>query len=224
MLARVCNRSDMHLDHVSFASEPDGYRATADRISAQLGIEYYDGGVHPRFGTRNLIFPLESGHYIEVVEALEHPASLSTPYGQAVRARSELGGGWMGWCVGVTDLDAVEDRLERKAVDGNRTPPDTGVELRWKQIGVKGLIADPQLPYFIHWISAKDQHPSARGTGTGVEIDALQIAGNRDRLREWLGTDVPKPIPEINIDWTAPHAAPGLMAVTLRTPNGPVTL
>ncbi|WP_101652336.1 VOC family protein [Brevibacterium ihuae] len=213
----------MHLDHVSFASEHDGLQATAARISEKLGIEPYDGGVHPRFGTRNLIFPLADGHYLEVVEALEHPAALSTPFGQAVRARSELGGGWMGWCVSVSDLAPVEERLERKAVDGNRTPDD-GVELLWKQIGVKGLIADPQLPFFIHWLSPATQHPSARGAGSGVTISALEIAGDRDRLREWLGTDEPKPIPEISIDWTAPHGTPGLMSVTFETPNGPVTL
>ena len=167
----------MHLDHVSFASEHDGLQATAARISEKLGIEPYDGGVHPRFGTRNLIFPLADGHYLEVVEALEHPAALSTPFGQAVRARSELGGGWMGWCVSVDDLGSVEDRLERKAVDGNRTPDD-GVELLWKQIGVKGLIADPQLPFFIHWLSPATQHPSARGAESGVTISALEIAGD----------------------------------------------
>lgn len=212
----------MHLDHVSYASEPDGYEATAARIAEQLGIEPYDGGVHPRFGTRNLIFPLEDGHYLEVVEALEHPAALSTPFGQVVRARSEAGGGWMGWVVSVDDLDAVESRLERKAVDGNRTP-EGQEEILWKQIGVKGTIADPQLPFFIHWLSPEDRHPSAPADGT-VGIETLQIAGDRDRVRDWLGTDEPKPISEINIDWVAPRGVPGLMAVTFTTPKGDVTI
>lgn len=213
----------MHLDHVSFASEPDGYQATAARIAEKLGIEPYDGGVHPRFGTRNLIFPLADGHYLEVVEALEHPAALSTPFGQAVRSRSELGGGWMGWCVSVDVLAPVEDRLHRRAVDGNRTPDD-GIELLWKQIGVKGLIADPQLPFFIHWLSPTSQHPSARGAGSAVTISALEIAGDRERLREWLGTAEPKPVPEINIDWTAPHGTPGLLSVTFETRRGEITI
>lgn len=214
----------MKLDHVSFASEPDGYRATAERISEQLGVVPYDGGVHPRFGTRNLIFPLAGGHYLEVVEALEHPAALSTPFGQAVRTRSELGGGWMGWCVSVDDLSEVETRLERKAVDGNRTP-ESGEELKWLQIGVKGLIADPQLPFFIKWSADSSQHPSSYKTNEEVSIDTLQIAGDRDRLRDWLGTDDAKPIPEIHIDWSAPHGAPGIMSVTFATDkNGLVTI
>jgi hypothetical protein len=219
----MCNSLNMYLDHVSFASEPDGYEATAARLAEQLGIQPYNGGVHPRFGTRNLIFPLADGHYVEVVEALEHPAALSTPFGQAVRARSALGGGWMGWCVSVDALAPVEERLERKAVDGNRTPDD-GIEILWKQIGVKGLIADPQLPFFIHWLSPAERHPSARGAHSRVAISALEIAGDRDRLREWLGTDEPKPIPEINIDWSAPHGTPGLMSVTFETPKGSITI
>ncbi|GAA2099337.1 MULTISPECIES: VOC family protein [Brevibacterium] len=213
----------MHLDHVSFASEPDGLAATAGRLADALGIEPYDGGVHPRFGTRNLIFPLAQGHYLEVVEPLEHPATLSTPFGQAVRARTELGGGWMGWVIRVDDLAAVEERLGRKAVDGNRTPAGEE-EVVWKQIGVKGLIADPQLPYFIHWLSPHSQHPSQLGPDNDVSIAEITIAGDRDRVRDWLGTDEKKPIPEISIDWTAPHGAPGLMSVTFHTAKGLVTL
>lgn len=224
----------MNLDHVSFAAQQDGLHATADRLAEQLGITYYDGGIHPRFGTRNLIFPLANGHYLEVVEALEHPAALATPFGQAARARSDKGGGWMAWCVSVNNLAKVEDRLERKAVDGNRTP-EGSEEIHWKQIGVKGVIADGQLPYFIHWVSPAELHPSARpqrkldgrGELTGddaVAIESLQIAGSRDRVRDWLGTDAHKPIPEIGIDWVAPHGEPGIMSVTFTTPQGRVVL
>ncbi|MGX6451403.1 VOC family protein [Brevibacterium paucivorans] len=214
----------MHLDHLSFAAQSDGYQATAERLAEKLGLSFYDGGVHPRFGTRNLIFPLTGGHYVEVVEALEHPAALATPYGQAVRARSELGGGWMGWCVRTDDLASVEERLGRKAVDGNRQAVG-GPELEWKQIGVKGLMADPQLPYFIHWLSPTADHPAHwKAPSSDVAIKSLQIAGNRDRVRDWLGTDDPKPIPEIGIDWTAPNAAPGLISVTFTTPQGEVVV
>ena len=138
----------MRLDHLSFAAGPDGLASTAQRIGGLLGTEFVDGGVHPRFGTRNMILPLADGTYLEVVEVLDHPASDKAPFGQAVRARSALGGGWLGWVVAVDDIAAVEQRLGREAVNGNRHRPD-GTELRWKQIGVNGLIADPQLPFFI---------------------------------------------------------------------------
>lgn len=41
----------MNLDHVSFAAQQDGLHATAGHLAEQLGITYYDGGIHPRFGT-----------------------------------------------------------------------------------------------------------------------------------------------------------------------------
>ena len=89
----------MRMDHVSYACEHDGLAATTERIASALGVEAVKGGVHPRFGTRNMIIPLAGHKYLEVVEVLNHPASDKAPFGQAVRARSEAGGGWMGWCV-----------------------------------------------------------------------------------------------------------------------------
>ena len=128
---------------------------------ALLGTDFVDGGVHPRFGTRNMILPLADDTYLEIVEVLDHPASDKAPFGQAVRARSALGGGWLGWVVAVDDIAVVEARLGREAVKGNRHRPD-GTELRWKQIGVNGLIADPQLPFFIEWESPAELHPEPR--------------------------------------------------------------
>src|SRR5512133_1305346 len=135
----------MRVDHVSYAAEHDGLRATAERLSELIGVPPVDGGVHPRFGTRNVILPLANDNYLEVVEVLDHPASDKAPFGQAVRARSEAGGGWLGWVVAVDDIRPAEDRLGRAAVNGNRKFPD-GRELVWKQIGILGLIADPQVP------------------------------------------------------------------------------
>src|SRR5664280_2690570 len=99
------------------------------------------------FGTIMRLIPLADDRYLEIVEVLDHPAADKAPYGQAVRARSELGGGWLGWVVAVDDLAPFEARLDRPAVAGLRYFPD-GRALEWRQIGVKGLIADPQLPYF----------------------------------------------------------------------------
>ena len=59
-------------------------------------------------------------------------------------------------------LAQAEERLGREAVQGNRHRPD-GIELRWRQLGVKGLIADPQLPFLIHWQTGGELHPSASG-------------------------------------------------------------
>ncbi|MBG6224051.1 catechol 2,3-dioxygenase-like lactoylglutathione lyase family enzyme [Arthrobacter sp. CAN_A2] len=213
----------MRLDHVSYACEPDGLAATADRISARLGMEPVKGGVHPRFGTRNMIFPLVNGQYLEVVEVLNHPASDKAPFGQAVRARSEAGGGWMGWCVAVEDLAPFEERLGRSAVPGNRKFPD-GQELTWQQIGIKGLIADPQVPYLLRWDEGtEDLHPS-KARPASVKLDCLTIAGSSERVTDWLGTDVEKTLDGVQVQWIAPNGTPGVMSVTFETDNGRVEI
>ena len=83
----------MRLDHLSFAAGPEGLAETIRRLGAHLGATFLDGGFHPRFGTRNSILPLTDGHYLEVVEVLDHPAADKAPFGQAVRARSR--GRWL---------------------------------------------------------------------------------------------------------------------------------
>src|ERR1700755_3607318 len=134
----------MRLDHLSYAAGPDGLAGTAQRIGGLLGRDFIEGGIHPRFGTRNMVLPLADHTYLEVVEVLDHPPSDKAPFGQAGRARSALGGGWLGWVVAVDDISSVEQRLGREAVSGNRHRPD-GIELLWKQIGGHRLISAPQL-------------------------------------------------------------------------------
>ena len=212
----------MRLDHLSFAAGPDGLASTAQRIGGLLGKDFVDGGVHPRFGTRNMILPLAGGTYLEIVEVLDHPASDKAPFGQAVRARSALGGGWLGWVVAVRDITVVEQRLGREAVIGSRHRPD-GTELRWRQIGVNGLIADPQLPFFIQWDTPSELHPSA-DADPAFSLACLEIAGDPQRVSEWLGETVEAPLEDVKVDWAAPNGTPGIVAAQFQTPNGLVRL
>jgi hypothetical protein len=208
----------MRLDHLSYAAGPDGCRGTVERLSALLGAEFVDGGVHPRFGTVNHILPLDGGRYIEVVGVLDHPASDKAPFGQAVRARSEMGGGWLGWVVAVNDLSLVEKRLGREAVPGNRHRPD-GVNLTWRQIGVKGLIADPQLPFFIKW-DDETQHPSAGGAN--IRLTCIEIAGDPARVADWVGHPANHLMDDVDVHFVGPNGTPGVVAAVFQTPNGEV--
>lgn len=217
----------MRVDHLVFAAEPDGLIPTAKRLGTLLGVEPTDGGLHPRFGTRNSVIPLTDHRFIEVVEVLDHPASDKAPFGQAVRACSAAGGGWLGWVVEVEDISIAERLLGRKAVPGNRHRPD-GVEICWKQIGIRGLMADPQVPFFIEWPEGQD-HPSTEGEST-TALTGLQIAGSPDRIREWLGlvgepgVDREEWEPDIRFDFAALHGNPGLMSVQFRSAAGPVSI
>lgn len=210
----------MRLDHLSYAAEPDGLAATTQRLSQQLGIPPLDGGLHPRFGTRNMLLPMSGLQYVEIVEVLEHPVADKCTFGRAVRARSSVGGGWMAWVVNVQDIGPVSTRLGRPPARGHRIRPD-GVELMWKQIGVSDLLVDSQLPFYVQWEVPDAVRPGA-DRPSGVSIIGLAIAGDPKRVSEWLRHDVAAPLTGLDVRWLAPHGAPGLMSATFRTESGDV--
>ena len=211
----------MHVDHLTFAAGPAGLKAEVERLGDLLGAKFRDGGFHPRFGTRNNILPLADDRYIEVVEVLEHPAAEKAPFGQAVRARSEMGGGWLGWVVSVPDIRPYEQRFGRQSVVGSRHFPD-GRLLEWEQLGVKGLITDPQLPYFIKWLS--DESVLPRALGGQLQLVELEISGNEDRVEDWIGAEVDGNFDGVKIRFTSPNGQPGLDAATFQTCNGTVRI
>ena len=104
---------------------------------------------------------------------------------------------------------------------GLRYFPD-GRALQWRQLGVRGLIADPQLPYFISWVSDEELRPSAlQGT---VQLKRLEIAGNRQRVEGWLGTSIGDALDDVEIEFSSPSGYPGLHAVTFVTEQAEVRL
>ncbi len=212
----------MRLDHVSYAVSAGELADTVQRLGATLGAAFTDGGRHPRFGTRNFVLPLTDGIYLEVVAALDHPAADSAPFGQAVRRRGELGGGWLGWVVSVDDLAPIEARLGRESVEGHRIRPD-GHDLTWRQIGLNDLIDDPALPYFTHWTSPPEDHPSRVGPAT-VSIHGCVLAGDPDKVAAWLGGPIDSPLGEGSITWRPEADESGLMAVDFMTPHGSVRI
>ncbi|MGD7788731.1 VOC family protein [Propionibacteriaceae bacterium Y1700] len=211
----------MHVDHLSFAASPDGLSASAAQLSELLGEEFLDGGFHPRFGTRNMTLPLKGGKYVELVEVLDHPAADNVPFGQAVRARTEHGGGWLAWVLQTDDMAPLEQRLEREAVDGSRLLPD-GRRLEWKQLGIKGLMADPQLPFFVHWEGDRELHPSAKESK--ISLVGLDIAGDPARVSDWIGGDVADVVSDLDVTWIAPNGTPGILSATFDTPAGQVRI
>ena len=211
----------MHVDHLTFAVGSAGLKAESERLGTLLGQRFRDGGFHPRFGTRNHILPLADDRYIEVVEVLEHPAADKAAFGQAVRARSEMGGGWMGWVISVDDLAPFEQRLDRKSVHGSRHFPD-GRLLEWEQLGVKGLLADPQLPYFVKWVSEPSVLPSALD-GT-IKLKRIEITGNRERVEAWMGVAIGQVFDDVKIKFSGENGQPGIRSITFETANGPVRI
>ena len=212
----------MRLSNLSFAAGPDGLAPAVGRLEEALGVHFRDGGFHPRFGTRNNIITIAGGRYVEVVEVLEHPAAEKAVFGQAVRARTDMGGGWMGWVLEVDDMTPLEERLERKAVEGSRQFPD-GRRLEWVQIGIKGLMADPQLPFFVKWTSEEELRPSALPPEP-VELLEIRLSGSPERVSEWIGEELGRVFDGVALNFNSPNGMPGIEAVTFRCPNGIVTI
>ena len=218
----MCQSFTMQLDHVSYAVRASELADMIQRLGAELGASFVDGGKHPRFGTRNFVLPLAGGTYIEVVAALDHPSSDSAPFGIAVKDRAENGGGWLGWVVAVEDLTPIEARLGRDAVDGHRVRPD-GEDITWKQIGVLDLLEDPQLPYFITWDDAR-QHPSV-GFQSPVRITEIKVSGSREKLEAWLGGELYEALNGVYLAFSDDSDdEPGIVSVTFQTPHGTVTI
>jgi hypothetical protein len=107
-------------------------------------------------------------------------------------------------------------------VPGNRHRPD-GYELRWRQIGVKGLQSDPQLPFFVQWESPAEEHPSAGASGL-LRLDAIEIAGDPQRVNEWIGDPGFDPLVDVDVEWVAPHGTPGVQAAQFSTVDGVVRI
>lgn len=214
----------MRLDHVSYVTSHDQLADTVQRLGSRLGSTFVDGGVHPRFGTRNFTLPLQNGHYIEVVCPLDHPASDASPFGMAVSRRAAEGGGWLTWVVAVDDVAAIETRLGRSAVEGHRTKPD-GTDIRWRQIGVLGTLEDRQLPYFIEW--TENHHPSTDGKAVAT-IVKVEIAGDEATITNYLGSDTEAALgSNVEVEWLSPadnDGENGIVAVHLSTPTGVVRL
>ena len=209
----------MRLDHLSYVTSHDHLLDEVQRIGARLGSGFTDGGIHPRFGTRNFTLALQGGRYLEIVCPLDHPAADTSPFGKAVTTRANEGGGWLTWVLSVEGIKTFENRLGRESVDGQRRRPN-GTDLKWKQLGVLGTLEDRQLPFFIEWLTV--DHPSTE-TDSVAKITKLEIAGDPKRISDWCGEDFTSVFEGIEVLWIDPienDGETGLVAVSFSTPTG----
>ena len=187
----------MRLDHVSYVTSHDQLADTVQRLGSRLGTTFVDGGIHPRFGTRNFTAPLLDGKYIEVVCPLDHPATEQTPWGKAVSKKAQEGGGWLTWVFSTEDISPIEEKFGRKAVDGHRTRPD-GTDLKWKQIGVKEITDSRELPFFIEWLT--EDHPSKDGNAV-AKIEKIVIADKDELADSWFKNEIIAGLAGIKLEW-----------------------
>jgi hypothetical protein len=213
----------MRLDHVSYVTSHDQLADTVQRLGSRLGTTFVDGGIHPRFGTRNFTAPLLDGKYIEVVCPLDHPATEQTPWGKAVSKKAQEGGGWLTWVFSTEDISPIEEKFGRKAVDGHRTRPD-GTDLKWKQIGVKEITDSRELPFFIEWLT--EDHPSKDGNAL-AKITQIKIVNGNELEESWFKDEILSGLENIDIQWATKlehDAENGIDSILFDTPLGSVEI
>jgi len=204
----------MEIDHVSYVTSHSQISDVINRIGLLIGSPFIDGGIHPRFGTRNFTAPLKNGQYIEVVCPIDHPATDQTNFGIAVRQKALNGGGWFAWVIRTTDIEEMERRIERKAIEGDRVKPN-GTKLKWKQLGVKELSKNGHFPFFVQWQS--DNHPSKDLEGK-ASISAINLRGPRVDLNSWIDSDIAN-YKQIALEDTDKTAESEIVSVTFES-NG----
>jgi hypothetical protein len=213
----------MRLDHVSYVTTHNQLADTVQRLGSRLGSTFVDGGIHPRFGTRNFTTALKNGQYIEVVCPLDHPATEQTPWGKAVQRKADEGGGWFTWVFSTKDIRPIEIKFGREAIEGHRKRPN-GSDLKWKQIGVQEIVETREFPFFIEWLSI--EHPSQDGTPL-AEIEKITIADDNRLEDSWFKDEIIASLGDVQIEWVEPitnDGQTGILAVQLLTPNGVVIL
>jgi hypothetical protein len=206
----MVQNSTMRLDHVSYVTSHEQLADTVQRLGSRLGSTFVDGGIHPRFGTRNFTCALKNGQYIEVVCPLDHPATEQTPWGKAVSKKANEGGGWFTWVFSTEDIAPIEEKFGRKAVEGHRTRPN-GTDLKWKQIGVKEIVEAPEFPFFIEWLT--QDHPAQDGQPV-ASISKIVIADEKKLSGSWFSDEILSSLEMVELAWVDPVSQDGQVGIT----------
>ena len=181
----------LRIDHVVYAvADLD---EAAVRFRQAYGLDSVAGGRHERWGTANRIVPL-GDQYLELVAVVDPGQAGASGFGHDVLERVGQGGGWLTLAVETDDLEEIATRLGLEVDSGSRTRPD-GRVVRWRMAAVDEARRDPWMPFFLAWDVPEDLHPGRARAGHGVRpqgIAWVEIAGDGERLREWLGSEAPR--------------------------------
>ena len=167
--------SRMRIDHVIYGT--DDLDAAAARFADELGLPIARGGRHDALGTHNRIVPLGDGSFIELLAVADREEAMRSPLGAALCAAIERGNGFLGWAVGVVDIDGVARRLGTSITTVCRQ----GMVARLS--GVLEALEEPYLPFFIE--RGADWRRSVAHAAAGLSW--IEVTGQAARLERWLG-------------------------------------
>ena len=147
------------VDHLVYAT-PDLDRTVAD-LESRLGLPATPGGRHPGRGTRNALFGLGPGSYLEVIGPdPESPAPVARGWFGIDALTAPRLVTWAANGAALSDIVAAASRhgIRLGAVAGGSRQQLDGTLLRWRFTDPGIMIADGIIPFFIDWGSGP--HPA----------------------------------------------------------------
>ena len=66
---------------------------------------------------------------------------------------------------------------------------------------------------------ARRAAPERRAPTASYSLACLEIAGDPQRVSEWLGESVEAPLEDVKVEWVAPNGTPGIIAAQIQTPT-----
>lgn len=181
----------MRIDHVIY-----GVRDLSDArgwFAERFGLVATSGGSHPELGTANALIPVGPGQYIELMAVTDE--QVHHPLPKSVAAMIAAGDRPIGLCLRPDDLDEVASRLGLTPVPMHRQTPD-GRTIEWRLVGMEAALGPQRLPFFIDWgeYAAESDAENAARAPDG-EITRVEVGGDPEVLREWIGADLPAVVP-----------------------------
>jgi len=201
----------VELDHVLIAVADLAEAGAA--LESRHGLTAIEGGRHDAWGTANRIVPL-GGAYLELIAVVDEDQARPTDFGRWVLGHGTRFGRPLGWAVRTDDIDAVAGRLGLVIGSGSR-PDREGRPVRWRSAGLERAVAEPSHPFFIEW-DPETVHPGRAAVthpAGSVRVAGLELSGDEDGLRGWLGGPAPIPV-------TVGSGPPGVERVLLEGDHG----
>jgi hypothetical protein len=157
------------LDHAVWAVADLEVAAAA--LAERSGLIALPGGIHPGWGTRNAIVPVD-GAFLELVTVADDAIAAISPFGRLVAAGA-VAGGLCAYCVAVDDVQIAAAAEGLPVEEGLRVRAD-GSPVRWQIAGVAAACTDPRLPFLLTWYDSAER-PGALSAPHRVRAQRLRI-------------------------------------------------
>lgn len=204
------------IHHVTLATRD--FTDTAAWLLEDYGLAAILGYKFPHAGWSNLLVPVggEGHQYIEVLGVTDPEQAARCPYGGAIDALTVYGDRFVAWALLDEDVAGTAKRLGIEPEEWSAISP-TGERVSWNLVGTVQSWTEPFLPFF------RDDPPAFHGSLDAQLAHAqhrvepagfawVELHGDEDRLREWVGGEAPQARIE--------PGTPELRSVAIATENG----